>query len=386
MKVLHICSDFSKQSIYNQLVSHLSVAEIEQVVYVPTRTQNELGKNQKENLTNVNYKYSFILNKIDRINYFGKIKKIEKDLTSSIDVKNCDVIHAHFLFSDGGVAYNLHKKYGTPYIVAIRNTDINIFFKYFLHLHCFAFDILKNASQIIFLTPKYYEYTFEKYILQKFHEDFIKKTSIIPNGVNPFWLNNINKRDVSFKKNKVTFLYVGDFSKNKNIQVSIQALGEMYGEGKNIQFVIVGGGGNYDTEIRKLVVKHSNWIKIVERTNNLEELREIYKSADIFIMPSKYETFGLVYIEAMSQGLPIIYSSGQGVDGFFEEGEVGFSVKSGKVLDLKEKLDLMIDNYENISTKCCAKSKDFSWVDISKKYIDIYNRFSKSITNLNNSN
>ena len=190
MKVLHICSDFSKQSIYNQLVSHLSVAEIEQIVYVPTRTQNELGKNQNENLINVNYKYSFILSKIDRLNYFGKINKIVKNLTATIDVNNLDIIHAHFLFSDGGVAYNLNKKYGTPYIVAIRNTDINIFFKYFLHLRSFALDILKDASQIIFLNPKYCEYTFENYIPKKLYADFIKKTSIVPNGVNQFWLDN----------------------------------------------------------------------------------------------------------------------------------------------------------------------------------------------------
>ena len=383
MKVLHICSDFSKQSIYNQMVTNLSIQGINQEVYVPVRTEEEIGKNQNRNLENVNYKYSFILNKLDRINYFGKINKIEKNLTTSIDVENCDVIHAHFLFSDGGVAFNLHKKYGIPYIVAIRNTDFNVFFKYFLHLRSFALDILKNASQIIFLTPKYYEYAFENYVPKKLHADFIKKTSIVPNGVNSFWLDNVNKRDVFLKNDKITFLYVGDFSKNKNIQISIQALRKIYAEGKNIEFILVGGGGDYNTEIRKLILKHSNWIKLVERTNNLEELKRIYESADIFIMPSKYETFGLVYIEAMSQGLPIIYSRGQGVDGFFEDGEVGFSVRSGDADDLMQKLYLIINNYDKISTNCNLKSKNFSWVDISKRYIGIYNQFSKNSINYN---
>lgn len=381
MKVLHICSDFSKQSIYNQMVTNLSIQGINQEVYVPVRTEEEIGKNQNRNLDNVNYKYSFILNKLDRINYFGKINKIEKDLTSSIDVKNCDVIHAHFLFSDGGVAFNLHKKYGIPYIVAIRNTDINIFFKYFLHLRSFALDILKGASQIIFLTPKYYEYTFENYVPKKLYAEFIKKTSIVPNGVNPFWLENVHKRDAFLKNAKITFLYVGDFSKNKNIQISVQALSRFYAEGKNIEFVLVGGGGDYNTEIRKLVVQHSNWIKLVERTSSLDELKKVYESADIFIMPSKYETFGLVYIEAMSQGLPIVYSTGQGVDGFFENGEVGFSVRAGYVDDLIQKLNLIIDDYDNISTNCNLKSINFSWGDISKRYIGIYNQFSKNSIN-----
>ncbi len=216
---------------------------------------------------------------------------------------------------------------------------------------------------------------------KKLYADFIKKTSIVPNGVNLFWLDNINKREVFLKNDKITFLYVGDFSKNKNIQISIQALSKIYAERKNIEFVLVGGGGDYNTEIRKLVVQHSNWIKLVERTNNLEELKGIYESADIFIMPSKYETFGLVYIEAMSQGLPIVYSTGQGVDGFFENGEVGFSVRSDDADDLIQKLYLIIDNYDNISANCNLKSRDFSWGDISKKYIGIYNQFSKNNIN-----
>jgi glycosyltransferase involved in cell wall biosynthesis len=376
MKVLQICSDFSKQSIYNQLVSHLSEGGIDQEVYVPTRTVEEIGKNQNGNLNNVKYKYSFILNKIDRIDYFGKINKIEKDLSSSIDLGKCNLMHAHFLFSDGGVAYKLHKKYGIPYIVAVRNTDINIFFKYFFHLRPFALEILKNASQIIFLSPKYQEYTFEKYIPKKLHADFLKKTSIVPNGVNSFWLNNIYQKEAFSKKDRVQFLYVGDFSKNKNIQISINALSKMYDEGKNIEFVLVGGGGDYDTAIKKLAAKHSNWIKLVERTNDIEDLKKIYETSDIFLMPSKYETFGLVYIEAMSQGLPIVFSEGQGVDGFFKTGEVGFSVKSGDVDGLIEKLYLIMDNYNGISANCNMKSQQFSWLDISNKYIAIYSQFS----------
>lgn len=377
MRVLHICSDFSKQSIYNQMVTNLSIQGVNQEVYIPVRTEEEIGKNQNRNLDNVNYKYSFILNKLDRLNYFGKIHKSEKDLTSSIDVEKCDVIHAHFLFSDGGVAFNLNKKFGIPYIVTIRNTDINFFFRYFIHLRFFALDILKGASQIIFLTPKYYEYTFENYLPKKLHADLMKKVSIVPNGVNSFWLNNVKKRDPFLKNAKITFLYVGDFSKNKNIQISIQALSKVYAERKNIQFVLVGGDGDYNTEIRKLVVKHSNWIKLVERTNSLDELKKVYESADIFIMPSKYETFGLVYIEAMSQGLPIVYSTGQGVDGFFENGEVGFSVTSGDAEDLIQKLNLIINNYDNISTNCNLKCRNFSWEDISIRYIGIYNQVSK---------
>jgi glycosyltransferase involved in cell wall biosynthesis len=376
MKVLHICSDFSKQSIYNQMITNLSTMGIGQEVYVPVRTSLEIGKNQNKELKNVNYNYSFILNKTDRFFYHKKIEKIEKNLESVINVKENNIIHAHFLFSDGGVAYKLHKKYDIPYIVAVRNTDINVFFKYFLHLRGYALEILKNASQIVFLSPKYKEYTFEKYIPKEYHDDFLKKTSVVPNGVNPFWLNNIYQKKPFFNKDVIKFLYVGDFTKNKNIQMSISALNKLCINGKKIEFTLVGGGGNYDATIRKFVRNNSNWITLFDRTNNIQELKAIYESCDVFLMPSKYETFGLVYVEAMSQGLPIIFSQGQGVDGFFQYGEVGFSVKYNNIRDLVDKINLIVANYDVMSANCNKQAKEFSWLNISNKYIYIYSQFS----------
>ena len=66
-------------------------------------------------------------------------------------------------------------------------------------------------------------------------------------------------------------------------------------------------------------------------------------------MPSKTETFGLVYAEAMSQGLPVIYTRGQGFDGQFEEGEVGYSVDCKDKKEISMKIIDIINNYDVIS-------------------------------------
>jgi glycosyltransferase involved in cell wall biosynthesis len=58
--------------------------------------------------------------------------------------------------------------------------------------------------------------------------------------------------------------------------------------------------------------------------DELLELIDIYRANDIFVMPSFTESFGLVYAEAISQGLPVVYSIGQGFDRQFPEGEVGY--------------------------------------------------------------
>ena len=97
-------------------------------------------------------------------------------------------------------------------------------------------------------------------------------------------------------------------------------------------------------------------------------LRELYRENDIFIMPSIKETFGLVYAEAMSQGLPVVYSRGQGFDGQFPEGLVGFSVKSLDAYEIAEKLEEIIGNYECLTAACKKNVEKFNWKNIVRVY------------------
>jgi glycosyltransferase involved in cell wall biosynthesis len=90
-------------------------------------------------------------------------------------------------------------------------------------------------------------------------------------------------------------------------------------------------------------------------------------------MPSKYETFGLVYIEALSQGLPIIYTNGQGVSGYFKNGTVGYGVKPNNVTDIADKIELIMNNFDSMSLNSPKFAQEFSWDNIAKEYLDIYN-------------
>jgi glycosyltransferase involved in cell wall biosynthesis len=369
LKVLHICSDFAKQSIYNQLVSRLDNKLSGQDIYIPVRTADEVGRCQNKELNNTQYHYAFILNKWDRFNYFGKIKKTTNFIDQIVSIKNVDIIHAHFLFSDGGIAYNLYKKYNIPYIVAVRNTDLNLFFKYFIHLRPFALKILKGATNIVFLSNAYKDAFLEKYVSNSDKSDFLKKIKVIPNGVEDYWLQN----NVLLPKSKDNFsvLYVGDFTTNKNILLTINAVSKLRLKGLDISFNIIGGGGEDEEKIKQLATENE-WIHLYPRTSKREELREIYRKSHVFCMPSRYETFGLVYIEALSQGLPIIYTIGQGVSGYFEDGAVGYGVKPNNEADIAEKIELIMNNFDSMSLNSPKFAQEFSWDNISKEYIDIY--------------
>lgn len=103
-----------------------------------------------------------------------------------------------------------------------------------------------------------------------------------------------------------------------------------------------------------------------------EELINYYRKADIFVMPSLTETFGLVYAEALSQGLPVIYTYGQGFDGQFEEGDVGYAVNPHDYNDICEKIISVLENYDAISKRCTTNSVKFDWGIIVKDYINLY--------------
>ena len=89
-------------------------------------------------------------------------------------------------------------------------------------------------------------------------------------------------------------------------------------------------------------------------------------------MPSHTETFGLVYAEAMSQGIPVLYTRGQGFDGQFPEGTVGYAVSDRDADDLAEKIRMVLSDYPNLSANCIKNASRFDWHKIAEEYQDIY--------------
>lgn len=369
VKVLHINNAYSVSPLHKFLIENLSNKVDFQCIYVPIRNKLQTNNN-KYVCDNVKYIYSFIPLHILRPFYFLKLFILFFDLIRKVRVYNFSVIHAHFLMSNGGVAWLLKKIFGIPYITAIRNTDINAFFKYQPYLKFFAKRILKEADKIIVISPSYKGHV-KKSLSTKFYNQIENKIEIIPNGIEDIWFENSPKDKLIKRNQALNLLYIGNFTKSKNIETLIYAA-DMLKEKEDIVLHMIGCGGDNDSVIKQLIEKRSDYIRHYGKINKRKQIIDIMRLCDIFIMVSLQETFGLVYIEAMSQGLPIIYSQDQGVDGYFEEGAVGFSVDPKDPKDIIDKIVMIRDNYSGISTKALELSKVFNWDQVGNKYLHIY--------------
>lgn len=373
--VLHIINGYCGNRVYGNLIAVLDSLGIKQLVYVPIRSRQDEDKYKASGLSNTRYVYSFVIQSVvDRLFFFRKIRRISQDLERKGLVADYPLIHAHTLFSDGGVALNLYRKNKMEYLVAVRNTDVNLFFKYFFFLRGFGEHILMNAQMIVFLSPAYRDQVLKRYVNPKNRELIAGKSVVIPNPIDPYWQEHVYERE-ALERKQIRLLFVGEIRRNKNIHGIIESAKILTGQGVDVRLTIVGFGlndeKNYASSIRR-TSESLEYVSLVEKTDDKETLRQFYRNADIFIMPSYTETFGLVYVEALTQGLPLIWSEGQGIDGYFKEGEIGYSVDPKNSGIIAEKVRNIIVNYDEKSLFCSAQASLFSRERIGAIYKSLY--------------
>lgn len=365
MKVLHICHDFPGSKVHRNLYQELENLGVTQFVYTYFDKDKYFGRNYFKSGT-VQIIYSKILSKYDRLFYHYKIYKVYKDVKSKIELGDVDIIHAATLFSDGGVAYQIYKERHTPYIVSVRNTDVNLFLKMMPHTWQSCKTILKNAHAIVFVSEAMKEQFQSNRFITSFYKEIQNKIIVQPNGIDDFWIDNVQKR-MCVNHNIV---YVGVYDKNKNVIKLIKAIKNLSIEYPDIKLTLVGGRGNLKEKIKRISVNHPKLIVFKGLITDRNELLKIYRQNSIFAMPSFHETFGLVYLEAMSQGLACLYTKGQGIDQMFSD-KIGKAVNPHSLKDIINGLDEILKHRDEYCTDE-INFNSFRWCNIALSYRNLY--------------
>ena len=363
MKVLHINCNYLGTTLHQCMVEHLDTCGIDSTVFVPTYNPEISAITP-----NANVIISKCFRKWDRLIFYYKQRKVQKALEASVAVGEYDLIHAYTLLSDGNCAYNMWKKYGVNYVVAIRNTDVNKFFKLRPHLIGQGIRIMEHAKAIFFLSESYRQLVLQKYVPARLREAFTAKSYIMPNGIDDFWLNNCPQNEDKKPDTPLRLVYTGRIDANKNIATTQAAMKILSEKGCEAHLTVVGKVA--DENVYRHISTDSSTTFIPPQ--NKEALIEIYRQNDIFVMPSITESFGLVYAEAISQGIPVVYSAGQGFDKQFAEGEVGYRADALSAESVASSILQITENYSSITQNLPAKAKRYSWDAICSQYCEIY--------------
>jgi glycosyltransferase involved in cell wall biosynthesis len=368
MNCLHICNDLLGSKVHQKLYERLIGHGVDQTVFYPSRSNTWDRAKDFQNQAPYKVVTSPPLKKYHRVLFRSKINFLSRSLVRQVNMKTIDIMHATTLFSDGAIAYKLHKQYNIPYVVSIRATDISVFLKYRPDLFKKGLNILNNAKSIVFISNSLENNFFAHPKLQIHKKDLIKKCRMVYNGVDDFWLGNTaEKKEVVPSK----IIYIGSLINRKNpINLAKAVIGlSQENPNRNYTLTIIGDGPLKDM-VKNLASVHPNIISYTDSIHNLNRLKEVLMDHHIFAMPSKGETFGLVYIEALSQGLPIIACENEGVHGIFSY-PVGTFSPDASLHNIRESLVETINNYKNFNLELIDFT-EFDWSNVSNKYVELY--------------
>lgn len=209
--------------------------------------------------------------------------------------------------------------------------------------------------------------------------DFKKNKLVrIYNGINVHKFKNASAIDLrkehNLKADSKLLICVGSLSEQKNQELLIRALSRLE---SNYYILFIGRGVLKDHLVnltKQLAVE--NRVFFLGLKPNVEVY---YKSCDLFVLPSKWEGFGLVAAEAMAAGTPVLVSSVPGLSQLV--GDAGFQFESENLEDLKTKIEYIFSNPDIVQTKVeLAKErvKIFSIEKMAQNYLNEYNNLLSS--------
>ncbi len=177
-------------------------------------------------------------------------------------------------------------------------------------------------------------------------------------------------------------LFVGNLEPRKALDRALLALSRVRGELPGVTFAVVGSGrsvGVHDQEptLRRMVADLSlgECVRFVGDVS-ATALLDWYAAADVFVLPSTSEAQGIVALEAMASGLPVVVSAVGGLRETVRDGETGFLVPVGDVDLLAARLMALLGDAplrERVGR--CARasvSRDFSWERAVKATMEVY--------------
>jgi len=215
-------------------------------------------------------------------------------------------------------------------------------------------------------------------------------TGLFRPGLGKEWLRsriNVNNNEILIlHASRITGSKRHSYLESKGIPTLIEAFSSLNQNYKNLKLLIATAlppptwQKDYDEAYKKIYeIAELNGVKdkIIVKDFKLNEMPHVYNGADIFVMASQIESFGLVYAEALSCGIPAIGTSVGGIPEIIDNGKTGYLVEPNNPVELARKMEFFINNEE--------KRKKMGWLgrQVIEKRFSIKKITDKLIGNFN---
>ena len=210
--------------------------------------------------------------------------------------------------------------------------------------------------------------------------DAAKNIIVIPNGVDTLRFHPTNRllyRDQIRQKHGVPrsdplLLFAGGDWERKGVRHILEALPLL--SKRNTRVIISGSG---DEKFYGQLAELKGVRERIIFVSHSSKLWEYYAASDIFVFPTIYEPFGLVIVEAMASGLPVITSRSAGAADFMTDGVDCFLLSDPTdTNDLAAKIELLLSNTElrkTMGERARETAERFSWDRVAQKTLEVYN-------------
>jgi D-inositol-3-phosphate glycosyltransferase len=252
--------------------------------------------------------------------------------------------------------------------------------------------VLKSVDRIVAATPA------ELAQLQWLYQSDVRNIVVIPPGVDlshfyPIPVDEA-KEVIDVPASSYMLLFVGRIEPLKGLDVLIEALSLIHQEGIldtcRLCLSVIGGdpeatNEQMDSEMKRLQTLREKFglqdmITFLGQRSQ-DTLPYYYSAAEAVVVPSHYESFGMVALEAMACGTPVVASQVGGLAFLVQDGETGFHVPDGDAQALSERLTVLLKDNKlrhKMGNNATAFASQYSWDKISNRLIKVYKDVLKS--------
>ena len=235
--------------------------------------------------------------------------------------------------------------------------------------------VMRDADAIIVSTEE------EKQDAVRLYDAHPQKIKVIPAGVNLDTFKPVNqsiaRQRVGIHEKQV-ILYVGRIEPLKGIDVLLEAAA-LLDRSDDIRVLIVGGSPGNDAELDRLkaLTTELGIESMVTFTGAIKQdmLPDYYSAADVFVLPSHSESFGLAALEAMACGAPVVVSRVGGLKTFINNGETGYLVPWRCPEPFVQRLEMLLANpllREAMGRAARAKALQMGWGHAADRMLGFY--------------